>query len=56
MPSLRVDRFELDEADARLTCAGEPVALAPKPFAPDDLLECVREALAKSPRGPIPRS
>ena len=27
-----------------------------KPFAPDDLLECVREALAKSPRGPIPRS
>jgi FixJ family two-component response regulator len=26
-----------------------------KPFAPDDLLECVREALAK-PRGPIPRS
>ena len=25
--------FELDEADARLTCAGEPVALAPKPFA-----------------------
>jgi DNA-binding winged helix-turn-helix (wHTH) protein len=30
---LRFDRFELDEADARLTCAGEPVALAPKPFA-----------------------
>jgi FixJ family two-component response regulator len=27
-----------------------------KPFAPDDLLECVREALAKSQRGPIPRS
>jgi DNA-binding winged helix-turn-helix (wHTH) protein len=27
------DRFELDEADARLTCGGEPVALAPKPFA-----------------------
>ena len=26
-----------------------------KPFAPDDLLECVREALAK-PRGPIPKS
>lgn len=24
---LRFDRFELDEADARLTCAGEPVAL-----------------------------
>jgi DNA-binding winged helix-turn-helix (wHTH) protein len=30
---LRFDRFELDEAEARLTCAGEPVALAPKPFA-----------------------
>ena len=26
-----------------------------KPFAPDELLECVREALAK-PRGPIPKS
>jgi DNA-binding winged helix-turn-helix (wHTH) protein len=30
---LRFDRFELDEAEARLICAGEPVALAPKPFA-----------------------
>ena len=30
---LRFGRCELDEADARLTCAGEPVALAPKPFA-----------------------
>ena len=29
---LRFDRFELDEADARLTCAGEPVPLAPRPF------------------------
>jgi DNA-binding winged helix-turn-helix (wHTH) protein len=36
------DRFELDEADARLTCAGEPVALAPKPFA-------VLCALARTP-------
>ena len=26
-----------------------------KPFAPDELVECVREALAK-PRGPIPKS
>jgi DNA-binding winged helix-turn-helix (wHTH) protein len=40
---LRFDRFELDEADARLTCAGEPVTLAPKPF---DVL-C---ALARMPR------
>ena len=27
-----------------------------KPFAPDELLECVRGALVKSPRGLIPRS
>ncbi|MGZ8269509.1 MAG: winged helix-turn-helix domain-containing protein [Burkholderiales bacterium] len=39
---LRFGRFELDQADARLTCAGEPVALAPKPF---DVL-C---ALARTP-------
>jgi DNA-binding winged helix-turn-helix (wHTH) protein len=43
MASLRFDRFELDEADARLTCAGEPVALPPKPFA-------VLCALARTPR------
>ena len=43
MPSLRFDRFELDEADARLTCAGRPVALPPKPFA-------VLCALARTPR------
>lgn len=30
---LRFDRFELDEADASLTCAGVPVPLAPTPFA-----------------------
>jgi DNA-binding winged helix-turn-helix (wHTH) protein len=40
---VRFDRFELDEADARLTCAGEPVALAPKPLA-------VLCALARTPR------
>jgi DNA-binding winged helix-turn-helix (wHTH) protein len=28
----RLGRFELDEADALPTCAGEPVALVPKPF------------------------
>ncbi|HUN70212.1 MAG TPA: AAA family ATPase [Burkholderiales bacterium] len=39
---LRFDRFELDEADARLTRAGEPVPLAPKPFA-------VLCALARTP-------
>lgn len=30
---LRFGRFELDETEARLTCAGAPIALAPKPFA-----------------------
>jgi DNA-binding winged helix-turn-helix (wHTH) protein len=40
---LRFDRFELDEADARLTCAGQPVPLPPKPFA-------VLCTLARSPR------
>ena len=39
---LRFDRFELDEAEARLMCAGQPVALAPKPFA-------VLCALARTP-------
>jgi DNA-binding winged helix-turn-helix (wHTH) protein/tetratricopeptide (TPR) repeat protein len=29
---LRFDRFELDEANARLLCDGTPVALAPTPF------------------------
>jgi len=36
--------------DAGITC------YLSKPFAPDDLLECVRETLAKSQRGSIPRS
>ena len=39
---MHFDRFELDEAEARLTCGGEPVALAPKPFA-------VLCALARTP-------
>jgi DNA-binding winged helix-turn-helix (wHTH) protein len=30
---LRFDGFELDEADARLTRAGQPVPLPPRPFA-----------------------
>jgi DNA-binding winged helix-turn-helix (wHTH) protein len=39
---LRFDHFELDEAEARLSCAGQPVPLAPKPFA-------VLCALARTP-------
>ena len=40
---LRFDGFELDEADARLTRAGQPVPLPPKPFA-------VLCALARTPQ------
>src|SRR4030095_6570389 len=40
--ALRFDRFELDEAEARLSRGGEPIALAPKPFA-------VLCALARTP-------
>ena len=40
---LRFDHFELDEAEARLTRAGQPMPLAPKPFA-------VLCALARAPR------
>ena len=40
---LRFDEFLLDEADARLARAGEPVPLAPKPFA-------VLCALARTPQ------
>ena len=40
---LRFDHFELDEAEARLMCGGQPVALAPKPFA-------VLCALARTPQ------
>ena len=30
---LSFNRFELDEVDARLTCDGQPVPIAPRPFA-----------------------
>jgi DNA-binding winged helix-turn-helix (wHTH) protein len=42
---LRFDRFELDEADARLTCDGVPVPLAPTPFAVLCVLACTPRAL-----------
>jgi DNA-binding winged helix-turn-helix (wHTH) protein len=50
-PPLRVrfDRFEIDEAEARLVAGGEPVHLAPKPFA----LLC---ALARAPQALITKS
>ncbi len=46
---LRFDGFELDEADARLARAGQPVPLAPKPFA-------VLCTLARSPRALVTKN
>jgi DNA-binding winged helix-turn-helix (wHTH) protein/tetratricopeptide (TPR) repeat protein len=50
-PSLRLrfNQFELDEADARLTRGGQPVPLAPKPFA-------VLCALARTPRALVTKN
>src|SRR6185369_3480684 len=46
---VRFDRFEIDEAEARLSDSGHPVHLAPKPFA----LLC---ALARTPHALITKS
>src|SRR5689334_6030893 len=46
---IRFDRFEIDEAEARFLEAGEPVHLAPKPFA----LLC---ALARAPHTLVTKS
>ena len=46
---LRFDAFELDEADARLTRAGRPIPLAPRPFA-------VLCALARTPRALVTKN
>ena len=47
LSQLSFDRFELDEGDARLTCDGAPVELAPKPFA-------VLCELARTPQRLVP--
>jgi DNA-binding winged helix-turn-helix (wHTH) protein len=46
---VRFDRFEIDEAEARFVAAGQPVHLAPKPFA----LLC---ALARAPHTLVTKS
>jgi DNA-binding winged helix-turn-helix (wHTH) protein len=46
---LRFDLFEINEAEARLTCAGEQVVLAPKPFT-------VLCALARRPQTLVTKS
>jgi FixJ family two-component response regulator len=54
IPTVIITAHPEELAQSRAREAGITCYLS-KPFAPDDLLECVREALAK-PRGPIPKS
>jgi FixJ family two-component response regulator len=55
IPTVIITAHPDEPTQARAREAGITCYLS-KPFAPDDLLECVGEALAKSQRGPIPRS
>jgi len=55
IPTVIITAHPEELAQSRARDAGITCYLS-KPFAPDDLLECVREALAKPRRGPIPRS
>jgi FixJ family two-component response regulator len=55
IPTVLITAHPEEVTQSRAREAGITCYLS-KPFAPDELLECVREALAKSPRGPIPRS
>ncbi len=53
IPTVIITAHPEDVAQSRAREAGITCYLS-KPFAPDELVECVREALAK-PRGPIPK-
>jgi FixJ family two-component response regulator len=55
IPTLIITAHPEELTQSRARDAGITCYLS-KPFAPDDLLECVGEALAKSQRGSIPRS
>jgi len=55
IPTVLITAHPDERTQSRAREAGITCYLS-KPFVPDDLLECVREALAKSQRGPIPRS
>ena len=55
IPTVLITAHPEEVAQARAREAGITCYLS-KPFAPDDLLRCVCEALAKSQAGPIPRS
>jgi FixJ family two-component response regulator len=54
IPTVLITAHPEEVAQARAREAGITCYLS-KPFAPDELLECVREALAKSQAGPIPK-
>jgi FixJ family two-component response regulator len=54
IPTVIITAHPEDVTRSRAREAGITCYLS-KPFAPDELVECVREALAK-PRGPIPKS
>ena len=55
IPTVLITAQPEERTQSRAREAGITCYLS-KPFVPDDLLECVREALAKSQRGSIPRS
>jgi FixJ family two-component response regulator len=55
IPTVLITAHPEEQTQSRARDAGITCYLS-KPFAPDELLECVREALAKSQRGSIPRS
>ena len=55
IPTVLITAHPEDVTQTRAREAGITCYLS-KPFAPDDLLECVREALAKSQAGLIPKS
>ena len=55
IPTVIITAHPEDVTQSRARRAGITCYLS-KPFAPDDLLECVREALAKSRSAPIPKS
>lgn len=55
IPTVIITAHPEELTQARAREAGVTCYIS-KPFAPDDLLECVREALAKSSGSPIPRS
>ena len=55
IPTVIITAHPEDVTQSRARQAGITCYLS-KPFAPDDLLDCVRKAVAKSQSAPIPKS